>query len=346
MLRADRAHYVYRADRMDLPRKVVQSDGSVRYHAILARADAPMQYSWGTEVATEQALSDPEYLAGLRGISLITVKSATHQNGKPINVRDDARAVGTVLDATWHADEKLVRIEMVVNDRETLDDIDAGRILELSEAYLPTVRTRADGVIEQLKRQTNHVALVEEGRMPGTGIRADRTEDTEMTPEQIAQIATAVAERMRADSEEETYADKLEAMEKERADAMDRADKAEKMLADIRKALGMNADSADGDIDLKSQIDAMVADAVRADSAILDEARELGVEIPDESTPATRLRDVAVALGADATRADSADYARSFIDGRKSAPRPTAAQRFEAAAKQNPNTGGVVRRVS
>lgn len=344
MLRADKAQIpTLRADRVRLPRKVVQGDGAVRYHAVLARADAPMQYEWGTEIATEAALTDPEYLEGLRGISLVTIKSATHQNGRPVSVRADARAVGSVLDARWDPEERAVVVELVVHDAETLDDIDAGRIRELSEAYIPTTAVRADGVIEQRKRRTNHIALVEEGRMPGAVIRADQTEDTDMTEEQItALVQKVVAQMMDADKKDQEQADMMDEEKKRADEAEQRADAAEKALSELRATVGLTADSADVDTALAGK----VAEMVRADSALLEEARELGVDLDDDSTPATRLRDIAVALGADAQRADSADFARAFIDGRKAAPRPSAAQRHKAAASASTTTGAVVRRVS
>lgn len=341
ILRADKADTPtegqLRSDRAQLRRPRPQPDGSVRYDAFSSFANVPMRYAWGVEVATEEALSDPEYLEALRGLSLVTVKSAVHKNGQPINVRADARAVGSILDARYDIDDKAVVLELVVHDRETLADIEAGRTTDLSEAYVPVTAVRADGVIEQRKRRPNHVAIVADGRMPGAGLRAD--EDA-MTEAQVkAALKEALLEQLRADAETEAQT-KLKAEVKLREAAELRADNAEKALKAIRDAVGITADSDD----VEATLDAKVAEMVRADAALVDEARELGIELPKDSTPATRLRDIAVALGAEAQRADSADFARAFIDGRKAAPRQTAAQRHTAGFRAPTSTKGAPKR--
>lgn len=328
-----------RADRSRLRSPRPRADGSVIYDAYLAFADRAMRYPWGTEVATEQALSDPEYLEALRGLSLVTTRDTVHANGVPVSVRADAVAVGSILDARWDAGERAVVLELVVNDRQTLADIESGKTTDLSEAYTPVTAVRADGVIEQRKRRPNHVAIVESGRMPGAGLRAD---EDDMDEEIKALVAKAIREELRADEAAKLERD-LKAAE-QRADAAEqRADKAEQALKGLRDRIGINADTDDIDAALA----AVVVEKVRADSALLEEARELGVELPEDSTPATRERDLAVALGAERQRADSADFdARSFIDGRKAAPvKRTAAERHRADARTTP-TGGAQRRLS
>jgi hypothetical protein len=328
-----------------LPRKVQQADGAVRFWAVLARADVAMKYAHGTEVATEEALSDPAYLDALKGISVTTVDSAPHKMGKAISVRADARAVGTVLDARWDAEHRAVLVQLVVNDGKTLDAIESGRIRALSEAYVPAIRVRADGVLEQTRRRTNHVALVRRGRMPGARLRADNEEETTMTEDEIGDLARAIVAAMKAGEEDDERSDMYDAEKKRADEAEQRADAAEAALKDLRKKVGINADSDD----IAAALDERVAEAIRADAALLDEARDLGVDLGDESSPSTRLRDLAVALGADATRADSDDYARSFVDGVKAAPQPrklTAAQRHAEGARKATTTTGARRRVS
>lgn len=264
--------------------------------------------------------------------------------GQLVSVRVDARAVGTVLDARYDAEHRAVLVELVVNDGPTLDAIEERRLRALSEAYVPRLRMRADGVGEQLARRTNHICLVLRGRMPGALLRADDSEDT-MTEDQIRSVVREVLAALRAD-EQATKADateeELKAESKRADDAEARADAAEAELKTLRDAVGVRADGDDIDAALQER----VAELVRADAALLEEAATLQVSLPPTSTPATRLRDLAVELGADAARADSAEYARSYIDGRASAPKLTASQRHKAGARTTQQPGGITRRVS
>ncbi len=296
-----------RADVVTLPRKTVQNDGAIRYHAVLARADVPMRYAWGIEVATEGALSDPEYLEGLRGISVVTMDTATHENGRPISVRADARAVGTVIDARWSEADRAVLIELVVHDDATLRDIEAGKTLALSEAYRPTTAQRSDGVIEQTSRRTNHVALVERGRMPGAGIRADQTEGA----------LTMDEETMRAllGGLREVIAEELSGLREmmERADLGNESDRADENGEDE-----MNADAA--------QV-AAVRTALGIDGELNADSISAGIDAIVKDRAA---RAEAVKLGADATRADAADFnAADFIAGVNARPKTAAARHSE-----------------
>lgn len=298
-----------RADRATLspPRK--RGAGEVVFDAVLARADVPMVYEWGTEVATVEALSDPAYLDGLKGTSLTTMKTAPHRNGqRPHHSPTDGGVVGSVLSARWDAEDKLVAVEIVVHDGPTLAAIDAGELRDLSETYAPTVRTRADGVVEQTARSTNTIAIVPRGRMPGAFIRAD---GAEMTEEQIkAAIKAAIAEQMRADAD---HAAALQA-------ANDRADAAEGALKALRESIGLQADSAD----VSGALATKVAEGIAADVKLTARASELGITLPEGSTPATRLKDIAVACGGDKLRAD-ADPA--YCEGVIAVAQPTAAKR-------------------
>ncbi len=328
---ADRSTETLRADRITLRRPRRQADGSWRYDGILAIAEVPMHYADRVEVATVEALSDPAYLESLRGISITTAKSAPHKTGRPIDTSRGDRAVGTVLDAKWLHADMCVKLDLVVHDAQTNRDIADKKITELSEGYFPSTRLREAGVYEQTKRVTNHVCIVEAGRCDGARLRAD--EEDAMTPEQIAAaIQAGLKENLRADAldAEKKRADDAEAA---LADEKKRADTAEAELAALRNSIGMQADSDD----ISSALESKVAEMVAADSALLEDARELGIELPEGSTPATRLKDIAVALGADALRADSADFARVYIDASKSARAsrgPTAAERHASAGRK------------
>lgn len=351
-LRADKADTQagrLRADRVLLRSPRPRGDGSVVFDAVLAYAEKPMAYSWGTEVATEEALSDPDYLAALKGLGLYTVKTAPHKNGVPISVRADAQAVGAILDARYDRDEKAVVLELVVNDRAALADIEAKRTTDLSEAYVPVTRVRADGVIEQVRRRPNHVAIVKSGRMPGAGLRADDTDhdNKESAMQLAALLAILGAYDLRADSESNLKADldKLKSKadaETERADTeKQRADAAETALATMREGIGMNADSDD----IEAALAAKIAEGMRADAELLSVARDLGVKLPEKSTPATRTRDIYTALGGDEQRADSEAEMLAYIHGARHA-RPTAAQRHSANARNTPNAVAYQRRLS
>lgn len=281
-----------RADRALLRSPRTLGDGTVVYDAVLVRTGVPLVYEWGEEWVADEAITE-EYLTGLRGLSVTTQDTARHvTGGKPVSVRSDARAVGTIVDARREA--SAVVVEVAVHDGPTLSRIESGELRELSEQYTPRMEQR-DGRAWQVARESNTVAIVSRGRVPGATLRADQEDG--VTEEQIK---AAIEATLRADrAERETL-----------KEARQRADAAEAELAKLREAVGVRADSDD----VGGAIEARVTERVRADAALLERARELGVELPESSTPGTRAADLAIALGGDRQRADSADYCQGVID--------------------------------
>lgn len=199
-----------------------RDDGSVIYEAVLAWADRPLSYSWGTETPTEEALSDPAYLDGLRGLP-VTVQ---HPSRGRVDVGDPER-VGTVLSARWDSARRCVVVELLISDPEALRRIRARELTEVSAGYRVPPESLVDG--RQTRRISNHIALCERGRMPGATIRLD--EVSRMTPEDMAAIKAMMAEllapliaQMDAEDEPEPPAqmdeEAMEAVVQERADAV------------------------------------------------------------------------------------------------------------------------------
>lgn len=155
-----------------------------------------------------------------------------------------------------------------------------------------------------------------------------------MTPEQIqAAVKAGIAEGLRADAATQTEATLKATTTKLEAETL-RADKAEAALKTLRESIGLNADSAD----VGGALAKVVAEKVQADAALTARANELGVKLPAESTPATRLRDLAIACGADAVQVDAADgaaYARGLIAGY----RPPAHRAHTVSAAKTPTAG-------
>ncbi len=301
-----------RTDRATLRSARVLDDGSVVRDAILARADAVLVYPWGTEVATEEALSDPEYLSGLRGLTV----TARHPASERVDQgRTDHVDVGTVLSARYDADDRAVVLELVIKDTEANNAIEEGQT-GVSEGY--TV-PRMDATVtpaRQLKRVPNHVALTLDSppRMPGAHVRADGQEPT-MTIEQV--LAVLSARGLRTDAIEHISAD-LDAL-RTRADSIDERD----------AQLAAYADALPGDGGPKERVDAIVSGRVAELIALHRRADELGEEIDPALHLDAARKALAVALGGDAQRCDSADYAQAVID---MASVPDAATRFASTS--------------
>jgi hypothetical protein len=273
-----------RLDRALLRSPVVLASGALRVESISARAGAPLIYATGVEVATEEALRDPVYLDASRGLPIVVHHPASGRSRE-----SDGARVGTVTGARYDEETSTVVRELTITDPKTIQRVLDGELAEVSEGYsVPPsdLVVRNDGISEQRRRIPNHLALTtrDGGRLSGAIIRLD--EDT-MTADEIRAIIR----------------EELAAAFKMRDDAATKP----KMDEDGAAPAVVAAAAADE----AKRMDEAVASRV----ALLRRADEHGIKVPDDAkTDAQIATAIAVALGADATRCDSLDYARAWID--------------------------------
>lgn len=303
----------YRLDRATLRKGVRLGDGSVRREAVLARADVAMVYPWGTEIATEEALSDPGYLDSLRGLALV----ARHPAAAVVDISrpDTYREVGVVTDARWDSAERAVVIEVVIRDAAANRAVESGQD-GVSEGYTVTQLDSSVSPARQLGRQSNHVALTLDAppRMPGARLRID----SEETPMDFAPLLAAFG--LRVDSPDHLRQD-LDALRAKADTATTRADAADATVSAYRDVLGEG--------DARQRLDALVQEGVAATVAVYRRADELGHKLDDGLTLAQARKALAVACGAEPARCDSAEYAQAVID---LARKPDANATFAASA--------------
>ena len=326
MLRLDEAPVdaspTVRADRAVLRSPRVQPDGAVRYDAVLAYADRELVYPWGSEVASDAALSDPVYLSALEGLA-VTLR---HPRSERVDVREpeegDGRVVGTVLGARWDAEDRAVVLDLVVQDAQALAAIEARDIRELSEGYdVPVLERRKDGPAIQRQRRPNHVALVERGRMPGAVLRADGgTMDDEMKARFDALDGAIGGYKSRMDKCEA----RMDELQK-RMDAAFPPDKAEAEETDEKESVEGRADA------VEAEVEARIAARRRCDAHGFTPGAEV-------RTARDLTRALAAHLGAPQARLDAADgatYAEAWVEAR---PVPTALDHLRAGVMPRANT--------
>lgn len=271
-----------------------QDDGSWRYEAVADRADAPLVYPWGTEVATEAALSDPAYRQGLVGLA-VTV----HHPASGVHRVDEAgEEVGRIVGSRWDAARRLGVVDFVVSKRRAHERIQRRELTEVSVGYsVPDLHMRADGVGEQRRRRGNHVALTPRGRMPGATIRTD---EVSMDPETIKALEAL-----------------LDAREARRNDAAVTAITAERDAAVKRADALCAAIGVAPDATPEAVTAAIVA---RTDEivAVRQRASANNVALPESGTAQELRRVLAIGLGADPKRIDALGdaYAQAVIDHR------------------------------
>jgi acyl carrier protein len=309
-------------DRLSLsPRRL--GDGGTAYVAWVAYADRRMRYVWGESYPTEEALASDEALEAWKGLAL--VEQEHHRPGEPIDLeRDDVRVLGTIIDAGYDRERRAQWVRVKVTDPGLLADLRAGKPIEVSAAYKAELGDPdADGAFPQLRREPNHLAVVDMGRMPGAAFVTDSPTEggSTMTQEQIeAAIRKALAEHLATEREQKQLADKADqALAAEKA----RADQAEAQLAAVLESVG--ADKPDA---VPDAVNRLLVDSVAADVQRLEVARKLGIELPDTSTPATRLADLLKAAELPEVLADSAEHADALLtalaDKAEQAPAPRA----------------------
>lgn len=292
----------FRNDKLDLRSPRVLDDGTKVYTAVLARADSPLEYRWGTEYPTKEALSDTEYLEGLRGISFLErhpPSTKVARGRTPTQGR--GRRMGTVITSRFDEATSEVIIEIAVPVPEDQEKIEA-QLFEVSEGYDPQIHIDEAGVRWQIKRKPNHVAATDMGRANGARIQTD-SEETDL--EELMQMMKDMMSKL----------DGLESKWKSEEPVMNMDSKPlDELTHAVTEELGDKArnDSASFKSALKERIEREAKDM----SSLLDKARQLEVSVKG-STAGELRKNLALALGADAARCDSADYCDGVISSRE-----------------------------
>lgn len=289
--RCDRAEApATRVDRVALRAPRLRDDGGVVYDAVLVSVGDELDYAWGIEVATAEALTDPGYLEALRGLS-VTLEHPDDgliSGGKAGTKR--GRRVGAVVGATFDEADQAVVVELVVHEPADQAEV-RQRAGAVSEGYTPTLGEPDDrGRVPQVARRPNHIALVPAGRAPSAVVRTDNNQALggimEEKLDKIMELLAAMAGTM------DGYGAKL--------DAMAPANEDEEPAAQTEEALAAA---------VEERADAIVREVLE----IRKRADALGVELPADTSPAKLRAKLAVALGADAKRTDDAAYCHGYI---------------------------------
>jgi len=181
-----------RVDRADLRKPRRLDDGTKIYEARLSIADQPLKYPWGEEIPTRQALSDPSYLDGLRGISVLVQHAPEGRiDGRAPRV-GDGRRIGSTISSRFDDATGEVIVELAIPEKE--DQVLVEKVLsKVSEGYTPTIE-RIDGKAYQTKRVPNHIAVTEQGRAKTAEIRVDALGGNLNLEEAMAKIQQMAAE--------------------------------------------------------------------------------------------------------------------------------------------------------
>lgn len=277
-----------RADRALLKKPRQQADGSWVYDGILVTADVPLEYPWGTEIPTVACISDPVYLAQLVGLSVISEQSGAHRMGHVPDVSVDPIAGGVITKSWFDAENACTCIQVVANRPELLKDIQVGGLTDLSETYQADTipHESRPRTFYQVARRTKHVAVCLDGRSEGASLRADSLAETPSDPSgsKEARMTEEEARKLREErdsaiAERDDMVAKIEA---------ERAEYDRRVMADACEVA-----------DLKMQADSE------------------GIELPEDGTLEDWRKALAVALGAEAERADSKTYYPAWLDAHK-----------------------------
>lgn len=300
-----------RVDRADLRKPRRRDDGTKIYEARLSVADQPLKYRWGEEIPTREALSDPEYLEGLRGISVLV----QHPEGEGrIDGRapraGDGRRIGSTISARFDADAGEVIVELAIPEKE--DQALVEKVLsKVSEGYTPTLE-RIDGKTYQTKRIPNHIAVTEQGRAKTAEIRVDALGGNLNLEEAMAKIQQMAAEiaglqqqLSEASNNSASYVAQVETVSSEKEALM-------KLFEALSAFLGggVRADSES----VISKIKDLITQESKAVADLRRRADSLKIELPTDAQDSASIRKfIAIGLGAEESRCDSADFCDGVI---------------------------------
>jgi len=312
-------------------------DGSWRLDAVLARGGEVKTYDWGQEVAPWEELSSPATLDSLAGAP-VTSDHPWRDGGtvNPQNAAKHAVPGARVLRADAVEQGRFVRASLVLPHLPTTQGLSVG--------WLPPQIDRTTTPPSQRALRANHVALTQNPRVPGAGVRLDDH------PKKEAPMATAKIRIGAVEYDVEPHV--AQAIEAERAAAKPRQDSLEGEV----KSLKAERDTLKGEVEaLKAQrLDAKdlhaeaqrLAQTLERAKAILPEAEHKRLDglsvaeikrvavkhaIPtlDEKASADTVEGAWLALPQPhkaAPRQDGQPRAVDVIDNRPAAPAPGAAR--------------------
>ena len=305
-------------------------DGTRVYQAILVYAGRPLQYGWGEEIPTPEALSDPSYLEGLHGISVVL----QHPPGLRVEQgraprQGNGRRVGTVIEARFDPTEGehgAVIVGMAVH--EQADQREVERMRGVSEGYTPTTLGN-----RQISRRSNHIAITGSPRAEGAQIRVDEG-------------GSMPDEAPHSDAFQKAYNDMIrrqDKLEKERDDAVKRADKLQAQLDEYDAAKAdAEAKKADAEKERNDEIDRLANERAADLLKLQARADSLDVALPETAvTLADRKAALASALGCP-EGVDPDAYIAGVEKARADSRPQRAADLFAASAKAQANRNDTV----
>jgi hypothetical protein len=311
-------------------------DGTRVYDAALVYAGRPLQYGWGTEIPTAEALADKAYLDGFKGLSVVVhhPPSLRVDNGQ-VPKQGNGKRVGTAFDARFDATEGAVIVSLAVH--EPSDQREVERLRNVSEGYRAETQPVGHRVAVQTKRTPNHIAITDTPRADGAQIRVDE-HDAKESPMAAETKQFDIADALRMIGE----ADARTATEKVRADTAEA--KVVKLEGDITKAASdkVAADKTRADAQ-EAEIDRLANERVVELLKLKTRADSLGVKIPETAiTLADRKAALAKALGCpDGTDAEAfiaaTEKVRADSKGKSSADRFIASAKTEGADRADSN---------
>ena len=233
------------------------------------------------EYVSEEALSDPDYLAALAGLPVIDDPSL-HWPGVTPEQIERAR-IGTVLSGRWDAEQKANIVSIIVDTPRGIEQVRERRIDGISLHYQPETIPAEKAptgepitAIQTKRGKLNHFLLTP---TPNDGAARIRADEASMDPEKIAE--------------------KIAALEAVVATLVERADMCDKRMDEMKP----KADEAPPASEPPAALDA------RADTAadwrrVVQAAERFGVKIDDGASLTEAMR--AIVKARLPNRADSA----------------------------------------
>lgn len=150
------------------------ANGFLTVHGVVATAGERLIYKDGIETVAESGLfGKADALLG------IPVTNDHPRSGLLNPSTAQAHQCGSVT--SWRKDGKSLKVSMKVTDANAIRDIKAGK-MGISAGYT----CKVDGNGNQVERTYNHIAIVQRGRSPSSGIRADSAQPFQGTAQERA----------------------------------------------------------------------------------------------------------------------------------------------------------------
>lgn len=217
------------------------------------------------EYVSEEALSDPEYLAALAGLPVIDDPSL-HWPGVTPEQIERAR-IGSVLSGRWDAEQKANIVEIVVDVPRGIQQVRQRGVHGLSLHYQPETipaERAPDGTpitaIQTKRRKLNHFLLTP---TPNDGAARIRADEASMDPEKLAE--------------------KIAALEASIALLMERADAYEKRMDEMKP-------KADEVVEKVEEVVEARADTAADWRRVVQAADRFGVKVDDGATLTEAMR--------------------------------------------------------